>query len=376
MEYIGIDVHQRESQVCIVDERGQVLIERRVRTSRERFAALLGARAGARVLVESRSSPTSSRCCARRSRCTSRPSHSCSPRRRDCRSIPTASSSCAGTAHCAPRARGRARSTRRATRSSRSRSVAGARRSGSPSTAARRSRCSTSTMAGGWTTTAGNLSSSRRGRRTRAGAAQNRDQKGSPLQVHDLASGGGEIRTRAATLANEGRKCAETLAPQRVMPSYGRLHSVPKLPRKALVDPPKPGTVPGQRSRPRCRRSASMHGIPPILRRPLTQGEDVLGAPRPRPGPAGSIVAEVDAVAREHADVPPTTRELPRLADWLTVAAGCTPGALESTRVSWRPVYDLLEGRFDLAPVNAREQGTTGDLGIMSGIPDSDEEPE
>jgi hypothetical protein len=32
MEYIGIDVHQRESQVCIVDERGQVLIERRVRT--------------------------------------------------------------------------------------------------------------------------------------------------------------------------------------------------------------------------------------------------------------------------------------------------------------------------------------------------------
>jgi len=52
MEYIGIDVHQRESQVCIIDERGQVLIERRVRTSHERFAALLGARAGARVLLE------------------------------------------------------------------------------------------------------------------------------------------------------------------------------------------------------------------------------------------------------------------------------------------------------------------------------------
>ncbi|HKA88836.1 MAG TPA: transposase [Haliangiales bacterium] len=50
MEDIGIDVQQRESQVCIVDERGHVLIERRVRTSRERFAALLGARAGARVL--------------------------------------------------------------------------------------------------------------------------------------------------------------------------------------------------------------------------------------------------------------------------------------------------------------------------------------
>src|SRR5262249_60284414 len=52
MEYIGIDVHQRESQVCIVDDGGRVLIERRVRTSRERFAALLGAHAGARVLLE------------------------------------------------------------------------------------------------------------------------------------------------------------------------------------------------------------------------------------------------------------------------------------------------------------------------------------
>jgi hypothetical protein len=46
MEYIGIDVHQRESQVGIDDERGQVLIERRVRTSREQCAALFGARAG------------------------------------------------------------------------------------------------------------------------------------------------------------------------------------------------------------------------------------------------------------------------------------------------------------------------------------------
>src|SRR5262245_13394712 len=52
MEYIGIDVHHRESQVCIVDERGQVLIERRVRTRRERLAELLGTRARARVLLE------------------------------------------------------------------------------------------------------------------------------------------------------------------------------------------------------------------------------------------------------------------------------------------------------------------------------------
>jgi len=46
MEYIGIDVHQRESQVCIVDEDGHVLLERRVRTSGERFAALLEGRGG------------------------------------------------------------------------------------------------------------------------------------------------------------------------------------------------------------------------------------------------------------------------------------------------------------------------------------------
>jgi len=37
--------------VCIVDERGQVLSERRV-TRRERLAALLGPRARARVLLE------------------------------------------------------------------------------------------------------------------------------------------------------------------------------------------------------------------------------------------------------------------------------------------------------------------------------------
>jgi hypothetical protein len=42
MDYIGIDVHQRESQVGIVGEHGQVLVERRVRTSRERFAAERG----------------------------------------------------------------------------------------------------------------------------------------------------------------------------------------------------------------------------------------------------------------------------------------------------------------------------------------------
>ena len=52
MECIGIDVHQRECQVCILDSTGRVVLERRVGTSRERFAALLGRRSPARVLLE------------------------------------------------------------------------------------------------------------------------------------------------------------------------------------------------------------------------------------------------------------------------------------------------------------------------------------
>jgi transposase len=48
-----------------------------------------------------------------------------------------------------------------------------------------------------------------------------------------------------------------------------------------------------------------------------------------------------------------TTRELLRLADWLT-AAGCTHVAMESTGIYWRPVYNLLEGTFELSLVNAQ----------------------
>jgi len=39
MEYIGIDVHQGESQISILTEQGEIL-ERRIRTQRERFAEL------------------------------------------------------------------------------------------------------------------------------------------------------------------------------------------------------------------------------------------------------------------------------------------------------------------------------------------------
>src|SRR5712692_4044511 len=51
MEHLGIDVHKVESQICILTESGKV-VERRIRTQRERFAAVLGERPRARVLIE------------------------------------------------------------------------------------------------------------------------------------------------------------------------------------------------------------------------------------------------------------------------------------------------------------------------------------
>ena len=51
MDHIGIDVHKRESQICILAAGGE-LIERRIRTEPERFAAVLGARPRARIVIE------------------------------------------------------------------------------------------------------------------------------------------------------------------------------------------------------------------------------------------------------------------------------------------------------------------------------------
>lgn len=48
-----------------------------------------------------------------------------------------------------------------------------------------------------------------------------------------------------------------------------------------------------------------------------------------------------------------TTQELLLLRDWLA-AAGCTHVAMESTGVYWRPIFNLLEGAFDLLLVNAQ----------------------
>ena len=51
MDTIGLDLHQRESQLCILAEDG-VVEERRIVTSRERFTAVLGGRPRARILLE------------------------------------------------------------------------------------------------------------------------------------------------------------------------------------------------------------------------------------------------------------------------------------------------------------------------------------
>ena len=51
MDHIGIDVHKRESQICILAEGGE-LIEQRIRTEPERFAGVLGDRPRARLVIE------------------------------------------------------------------------------------------------------------------------------------------------------------------------------------------------------------------------------------------------------------------------------------------------------------------------------------
>lgn len=47
-----------------------------------------------------------------------------------------------------------------------------------------------------------------------------------------------------------------------------------------------------------------------------------------------------------------STRELREMADWLA-SLGCTHVAMESTGVYWKPVWHVLEGRFELVLANA-----------------------
>jgi transposase len=51
MEQIGMDVHKNESQICRLTEQGEIL-EQRILTRRERFAAVLGKIPRARILLE------------------------------------------------------------------------------------------------------------------------------------------------------------------------------------------------------------------------------------------------------------------------------------------------------------------------------------
>jgi transposase len=65
-----------------------------------------------------------------------------------------------------------------------------------------------------------------------------------------------------------------------------------------------------------------------------------------RLGPDGRIHQEVRSFGT-------MTRDILEMADWLA-AAGVTHVAMESTGVYWKPIYNLLEGRFTLLLVNAR----------------------
>jgi transposase len=51
VDHIGIDLHKRESQICILPEIGE-RVEQTIQTTRARLAAVLGGRARARVLLE------------------------------------------------------------------------------------------------------------------------------------------------------------------------------------------------------------------------------------------------------------------------------------------------------------------------------------
>ena len=51
MDYVGIDLHKKESQICILSEGGE-LSECRIRTEPQRFAEVLGGRPRARILLE------------------------------------------------------------------------------------------------------------------------------------------------------------------------------------------------------------------------------------------------------------------------------------------------------------------------------------
>jgi transposase len=67
-------------------------------------------------------------------------------------------------------------------------------------------------------------------------------------------------------------------------------------------------------------------------------------------------VRRVDDQGKMHKEIrtfETMTRHLFALVDWL-VAEGVTHVAMESTGVFWKPIYNILEGQFEILLVNAR----------------------
>jgi len=66
------------------------------------------------------------------------------------------------------------------------------------------------------------------------------------------------------------------------------------------------------------------------------------------------LILVIDGQRRkEMRTFPTTTQGLLLLVDWLRAAA-CTHVAMESTGVYWRPIFNLLEGHFEILVVNAQ----------------------
>lgn len=72
----------------------------------------------------------------------------------------------------------------------------------------------------------------------------------------------------------------------------------------------------------------------------------------PRSVTACARIISAGRVVRDVRTYGASTRELTELADWLA-GLGCTHVAMESTGVYWKPVWHVLEGRFELVLANA-----------------------
>jgi transposase len=65
------------------------------------------------------------------------------------------------------------------------------------------------------------------------------------------------------------------------------------------------------------------------------------------------LIAEAKTKKRHQLRCGTMTRDLLALADWLT-EHGVTHVAMESTGVYWKPIWNLLEGRFEVLLINAQ----------------------